>query len=299
VKAETISEQLFFTTVWIEASNPGSTTVGTGFVYAAETDAGTVHVLVTNKHVVEEATSIRVRMIEQRDGQPLLGHGTEMAVEGFGESGWVGHPDPAVDVAVLPFGQILTAMQENGAPAFFRSLSHENMASETFVEELDAIEEVTFIGYPNGLFDTVNYLPIARRGSTATPVGVDYQGKPAFLIDASVFPGSSGSPVFLMNRGMYQKRDGGTVVGGRFACLGIVSAVHVRQVDGTLRELPTALGVRIDEPIDLGIVYKARTIDEAVDTFLEGAGVARIDAPPSAPPGEITDADQAIANDGG
>jgi hypothetical protein len=44
-------------------------------------------------------------------------------------------------------------------------------------------------------------LPISprffRRGMTATPPQLDYCGRPTFLIDASVFGGSSGSPVFL------------------------------------------------------------------------------------------------------
>lgn len=188
-------------------------------------------------------------------------------------------------------------MAATGAPPFFRAIPSNLMVSLQLVSELDAIEDITFVGYPSGMFDTHNFLPIARRGTTATPISVDYQGKPTFLIDAAVFPGSSGSPVFLANRGMYQSRDGGMVVGGRFACLGLVAAVHYRNLGGDVFELDTKLGVNIQEPIGLGIVYKATTIDACVDRLLSMVNVARVPTEPSGPPGEITKADEAIASD--
>jgi hypothetical protein len=296
MRAETISEQLFFTTVRLECTGEVAS-VGTGFVYAVETEQGTAHFLVTNKHVLDGAKAITVRMVRSRDGLPLLGEATDITLQGVTEESWVGHPDPEVDVAVLALAPVIKAMEDRGAPPFFRSLMPEHLPSSSLLDELDAIEQVTFVGYPNGLYDTANLLPIARRGSTATPLDVDYQGKPAFLIDASVFPGSSGSPVFLLDRGIYQNRDGGTVVGGRFACLGIVAAVHIRRVDGSVVDVATALGVQFDEPIDLGIVFKAKTIDETVDHLLSKVPLQRVAAPPTAPPGELTDADDAIADE--
>lgn len=297
MRAETIAEQLFFVTVRIESYAADAATVGTGFVYAVETERGTAHFLVTNKHVLHGASRLRVRMVRGDQDLPLLGQATEITLEGVTVGSWVGHDDPAIDVAVLPLAPVIQAMIDRSAPPFFRSLSPEHFPTDDLLDQLDAIEQVTFVGYPNGLYDTANFLPIARRGSTATPVEVDYQGRPAFLIDASVFPGSSGSPVLLLDRGMYQTRDGGTVVGGRFACLGIVAAVHIRRLDGTVVDLTTALGVQFDEPIDLGIVYKAKTIDETVDRLLENVGVLRTSTPSSAPPGELTEADQEIAEE--
>jgi hypothetical protein len=71
---------------------------------------------------------------------------------------------------------------------------------------------------------------------------VDYNGLPAFLVDASVFPGSSGSPVFLLDRGISMRRTGEVQLGtSRLALLGILAAVHVRQVSGDIRALPTRL----------------------------------------------------------
>ena len=286
MKVETISEQLFFATVRLEAWSGKSLSVGTGFVYEVDTDAGIVQSLITNKHVLEGADRLSVTMIRGDDAAPLLGEGTTINIDPFDEKGWVGHPEPHVDVAAMPLIDVLGAMAKNNARPFFRSLSPAMMASTELLEDLDAIESVTFIGYPNGLYDSANLLPIARRGATATPVGVDYQGKPAFLIDASVFPGSSGSPVFLLDKGIYQDRNGISLGSSRFACLGIIAAVHVRLVEGSVIEVETGSGIGIEQPIDLGIVYKSVTIDETVDVLLALAGIARREIESGGLPGD-------------
>ena len=88
--------------------------------------------------------------------------------------------------------------------------------------DIGLIEDVLFVGYPNGMFDKANNLPVARRGITATPATVDYGGRPVFLIDASVFPGSSGSPVFLYNVGGWRSTTA-FVAGDRILFLARIS----------------------------------------------------------------------------
>jgi hypothetical protein len=114
-----------------------------------------------------------------------------------------------------------------------------------------------------------------------------------------VFPGSSGSPVFLVDRGgtFRDRRSGGVTVGGRFLCLGVLAAVHVQQVEGDVRDLPTRLAVTFNQPLGLGIVFKASTFDVCVDPLLVRAGLTR--RPDTGPPepGEpeaITDADRTL-----
>jgi hypothetical protein len=142
--------------------------------------------------------------------------------------------------------------------------------------ELDSMEEIIFIGYPNALYDKVNLTPIMRVGATATPIVLDYNGLPAFLIDASVFPGSSGSPVFLRDRGIYRKRDGSIELASRFSLLGIVAAVYSRERYAELQELPARMGLTVGDLLDLGIVYKASAIIECVDAALARDGMRRI-----------------------
>ena len=142
---------------------------------------------------------------------------------------------------------------------------------------LDALESVTFIGYPNGIWDSKNLLPVARRGMTASPISVDFENTPRFLIDASVFGGSSGSPVFLMNQGMYTDKTGGTVIGSRLLFVGTIAAVFFRTQLNQIVSVPIPTQVQPmaqqREMIDLGIVFKARTVIETIEAFLKARNI--------------------------
>lgn len=269
---------------------------GTGFVYAVESDQGTAHFLATNKHVLDGAAdSLKVQMVAaDAAGEPLFGQSATIDLTGI-PGGRVDHPDAAVDVSVVPFGPIVHAMEAAGQRPFFRAVTDgQQFSDEDVAQYIDAVEEVTFIGYPDNIFDDHNFTPIARTGITATPIALDFGGKPQFLIDASVFPGSSGSPVFLLDRaGVYKTKDGNTSVGGRFGLLGVLHAVRVRQVEADVVQIPTRLGVRIADPLNLGVVFKASAIDACVDIALSANGLARRQQEPTQP-GEITEADDAV-----
>src|SRR5260370_20655967 len=96
------------------------------------------------------------------------------------------------------------------------------LPTEETVKIIDAFEEIIFIGYSSGLWDEVNLIPITRKGITATPILIDFQGKKQFLISASVFPGSSGSPVFLYKIGAYHDRSGAIAMGTHLTFIGLV-----------------------------------------------------------------------------
>lgn len=135
-------------------------------------------------------------------------------------------------------------------------------ATKETLEEYEPIEPVTFIGYPNGLFDSASLLPIVRQGYAATAMKVDCEAKPVFLIDASVFPGSSRNPVFLVPRRAAPDKRGSITIGGPVKppiLLGVVAAVHQRQVPVLLATAVQWIPV-VNELIDLGIVYKARAV---------------------------------------
>jgi V8-like Glu-specific endopeptidase len=295
---QSLTEQLLIPTVYIETEAGGARGIGTGFLYAVETDQGTTHWLVTNKHVLAGADRIKFRMVRAHTHVkgPRLGEPAEAEVSGAHAMAWQGHPDSEVDVAVMPFVPVLNGMVNNGREPFFITIPAEMAMTSATARDLDAIEEVVFIGYPNGLYDTANLTPVARRGITATHPGIDYRGQPAFLIDGSVFPGSSGSPVFIANQGSYAPKAGGLVAGSRAILLGVLAAVHVREASG---EIVTATGppkVSFQDPLNLGIVYKASAIDECIDTFLGATGLTRVSAPsePTTMP-EPTGADESVA----
>jgi len=294
---ETLHDQLYFGTVRLEGHAGEAQTGGTGFLMVAEAEGpaapgaqrGQVPFLVTNRHVAEGASDkMLVHMIEQTGEQPptpALGKRTGVDIRGCAE-GFTPHPEEDIDVAVMPFGSFAEQLSELGRPPFFKSVDTTQMLTRQQANDLDSMEELIFIGYPNALFDQVNLTPIMRTGTTATPIMLDYNGLPAFLIDASVFPGSSGSPVFLRDRGMYRKRDGSMAVASRFYLLGIVAAMYSSQHHAELEELPAKLGLTLHDSLNLGIVYKASAIIECVDAALARDGMRRVDVPPDGEPVE-------------
>lgn len=272
---ETIADQLFYTTVFIETwSNAGQGT-GTGFLVNYEVDEGNITVLVTNKHVLEGAHTASFRTVAADSNGNASPKATKITVNNFHEqTAWTGHPDSEVDVATMIFSEIQLKMMDIGAPAFTRSFGPDMFLTSEQAKALDSIEDVLFVGYPNGLYDTASWLPIARRGQTATPIRNDYRGMPAFLIDASVFPGSSGSPVVLYDRGgMHSDRQGNINMGQRrFHLIGVVAAVHTREVQGQIvfiHTTPKTPMASFQDMIDLGIVFKASAIQECVDGLMK------------------------------
>ena len=113
------------------------------------------------------------------------------------------------------------------------TINEDNIPSQTHIDEMiTPIESITFIGYPNGIWDEINLLPVVRQGTTATAYYYDFQGEPKFLIDASVFPGSSGSPVFIYKFGSYTKRNGNLHVGSLLLFIGIIAEVYLIREEG-------------------------------------------------------------------
>ena len=109
------------------------------------------------------------------------------------------------------------------------------------------------------------------------PVAVDYSGQKKFLVDASVFPGSSGSPVFLFNPGYYYEKPNVLHVGTRIMFLGILTEVFFREEQNRIisKAIPTSsIPVALSrEMIDLGVVYKSSAILETIEHFMKEKGV--------------------------
>ena len=276
MQVDTPLRQLLFATCLVQTGN----TAGTAFVWNALSGDNQVPVLITNKHVVSQpgAGSFSLAAGDGAGGV-RLGERIDFAHGHFG-SLWVGHPETDVDLSATFLGPFINSAVSQGKAVFWRSVSEDICPTDDVVErDLDAIEPVVFVGYPNALFDKKNLTPITRRGHTATPIGLDYDGRPCFLIDASVFPGSSGSPVFIYNDSGY--RAGGTFHLGatRILFVGVLGAVHVQKDVGSIITV-TSPRVEVNQLMDLGIVYNWRAVRETVRALFAARGIPYGATPP-------------------
>jgi hypothetical protein len=258
--------QLLYTPVRIETkSSDGTGGAGTSFVFRdAASPPNHQLFLVSNKHVIEGADEGYLYFAEEgADGLPKVGEPFFFKSDMFSTQ-WHGHPNPDIDVAVMPLSWQLDLIARGGKRAFLRPITLDDVATPSEFQNLDVTAPVLFVGFPNGMFDQKHYLPIFRRGYVATAPDLDFNGQPVFLIDASVFPGSSGSPVFTV---------GDSILGGTPALklLGVVAAVYTQPTEGRIswRPLPARQEAvpTVDQMIDLGIVFKARCIRETITSF--------------------------------
>lgn len=275
LKIDSLARQLLFITVRLQVTKPDRIEAGTGFILnyvdPDSEDKRPAPMLVTNRHVVESATKIEFFMTAKKQDEDAPEIGKVVNIENTeGDSIWTYHPEPKVDIATVFIGPLLNKLKDQGKEVFFRGISSELIPSNDQLEDIDAFEEIIFVGYPVGMFDKKNFTPITRSGTTATPVQLDYQGLPTFLIDASVFPGSSGSPVMLFNKGFYSTPSGGSFAGSsRFFLLGIVAENFSmpQEHDVQLKTAAATPYVQTDQAIDIGVVFNSKAILETAEAL--------------------------------
>ena len=107
------------------------------------------------------------------------------------EDCWIQHPDPSVDLCMLPMGEYLRDKAQEGYRVYTRYVDETLIASRDDIAGLAALEPIVMVGYPTGLLDEKHNLPIFRQGIAATDPRVDFDGRKEFVIDAPCFPGSS------------------------------------------------------------------------------------------------------------
>jgi V8-like Glu-specific endopeptidase len=263
------SEALLYATCRIVARRPnGSESIGTGFFFSYPAgDNQALLALVTNKHVVRDTVEYDLwfHLAREEGAKPLLPSGE---IHGFRlrmlDQGWFDHPSAAVDLCATPIEPFRAEAERQGKKIFLTTLSTEHLPTQPVLNDLLAMETVTMIGYPIGLWDQVNNFPLARRGMTATHPKVDFDGKRIGIVDIAAFPGSSGSPVLLVNQGGYAVPGGRVLSGSRILLLGILYAGPQFSADGEIEivEVPTSKTAwfTLKMPMHLGYYIKAEEL---------------------------------------
>lgn len=262
------SDLIIFSTVRIENyMKNGEISYGTGFFYGFND----LIFLVTNKHVLKDAEYIQFKVFTEDENRELDYQfmATMRLYEDDLQQRSCGHPSEEVDIQVINLNSICIKFDTPNRGIFCPVISANLIPDQTALENLFAIEHIVFVGYPNAMWDDVNHLPIVRTGTTASLLTKDFDGKPKFLIDASVFPGSSGSPVFIIDESWYSDRTGIFPGQTRLFFLGVVSGVYLRRNMADIEIIPVPTTNKpvalFDQMIDLGIVEKASTVVETVE----------------------------------
>src|SRR5215212_3416876 len=167
-----MSEQLTHCTVRIECQSlSGEISLGTGFFFKflQAGDAGDTHVpvIITNKHVIEGAQWGDFYLnIADETGAQIPGARERFRIGEF-EAGWIKHPDSAVDLCFLPLGPVMRLFhQAQRKLIYFIALGTDTIPTAEQLAGLTALEDVVMVGYPTGIWDQVNNMPIIRRGIT-------------------------------------------------------------------------------------------------------------------------------------
>jgi len=247
---------------------------GTGFFLfrPVHGDQGQV-LLITNKHILPPTgtpKNIQIRV--------TVGTGEKAAVRfvGIPVVGTDGlylphvrlHPIAGFDVAAL---NVTEAIVKQGIQGAWLPLDLLSTSERLKNENITIGDEIFLLGYPDAIFDARNVSPILRTGVIATVPSEGYAFNDdlrkqfslpdridGFLIDANVFPGSSGSVVILKPQSTTIGPRGETVVSGAKKIpyvLGIVS--------GSIPISDTALGTV--QRMGLGVVYSAEAIRAVVE----------------------------------
>lgn len=261
-------EQLAFVTIRIECDlSTGGVSTGTGFFYRfAENEFTHVPTIVTNKHVIKNGTIGRILFtLQKANGEPDIGNTHSWIITDF-EKAWIPHPDPSIDLCVMPIHQLLALAQAQGKQFVFTTLAPDLVPSDDDIKDFVGMEKIIMIGYPNGIWDQKNNFPVFRSGITATHYRYDWNGKPEFLIDAACFPGSSGSPVLVCDIGQVHTRSGVQIGNTRIKLLGVLYAGPQHQVDGSVEIVPIPISNQLITtsriPNNLGMVIKSRVLND-------------------------------------
>lgn len=262
-------EQVLFSTLRVELLNDRDElqSIGTGFLVKVDfpqNQSESLVLLVSNRHVLTGSSRFNITFHRRKTNSnlPELEQTLSYHAANYKEALFL-HTNPKIDLACV---NISTAISQLGSQIYYKFLDKTVFANFT-EPELDAGQRVIFIGYAENRYDQKHNLPVLRSGVTASHPRLNYNGEEQFLIDAQVFPGSSGSPVFLnMKEAQYNR--GQIILGSGLPYLfvGIVSATMIR--NSIVSPLPANVVGISEEVIGLGLVFKATALDALFDLAL-------------------------------
>lgn len=258
MKPQTTSEQILYSTVRLVASNG---TTGTGFFFNFTLEENKIApVIITNKHVVNNNQKEEVKFfLHIKNGDAPADEKLNISFK----TDWHFHPDQDLCFCFVNslFQQIKNDKQKD---IFHIPITETLIWDNAKLEGLSAIEDVVMVGYPSGLWDQKNNLPLFRKGITSSHPAMDFNNKNIGAVDMACFPGSSGSPIFVLNENGYTDKSGKTYLGGkRLIFLGVLSQGPQINAKGELiiENIPTQQKVASITPMMINIGYYIKAVE--------------------------------------
>lgn len=264
--AKSVFDFSIYSTIFIEvvrAAADGSEqiTSGTAFLLGFTGGDKSERYLITCQHVIEGSKRVVLHFLEDFSGNGKKVSRIPVTLEPPEDYfSYIG--DKNIDLACCNISRIEGLLKSaNRKPYYF--LFHDGQfPDEKQVAQLDSVEDVYYFGYPKGVYDKLNFTPIARRGITASPYRLDFDGRPCFIIDGQIYPGSSGSPVVLVQRRIQEVDGVIKQTADRIIFLGMIIEgmrfhSHLYKKDGSFLEEEEKF---FEQPIGLGVVVKAQCI---------------------------------------
>ncbi len=246
--------------------------IGTGVLCQLPDTSVKTPLLLTAKHVFIDkqkrwepaAIQIRFAWFADRSVSEYLGITVNLRTA-KGSPLWFEHPDTSVDLAAIPLMiPKADAGRDSVAPVRIEHFADENRAYEG--------ASILLLGYPGAV--GLNYWtrPVVRHGVVAFVDPYHFDRRP-ILVDAMIYPGNSGGPVFTVPTGM--ARNGSFAVGGLGAFLGIVSKakqirVDVEKLTADIELAETAASethFRSLDYIGLGVIEPAGRVRELLEAI--------------------------------
>lgn len=186
------------------------------------------------------------------------------------------HQNSEIDIALIRVYDLLkervtkTENSENTRFIFPLAVSQKDFPENRHFE-VEVGDDILVIGYPQSFYDETNKFPIVKSGIIASRWGAFFNGSPYFLIDAKLFPGSSGSLVITKPTHLTIKDGVAEMLKEKaFALLGIYSA------DPTLEFTPIDFEnfkIIQKEKYDVGIVWYGQLIEDIIENGIQGTNI--------------------------
>jgi hypothetical protein len=269
----TPAEQLLYCAVRIEGRSEQSGWTGTGFIVTVDVGENkNSPILVTNRHVVEGATSLTFRLHRAADEHGERPSGKFDLCE-VGKGDIFFPDDDSIDLAGIPIAGLFEQLKAKGTPAFYRAVGTDAFPSGEEWQDFDVLEDCIMVGCPNGLYDSTNNFAIFRKGCTASSLAVDYEGREEFLIDIACFGGSSGSPIFTYNPAIKFSREKKQFeLGGRgLRFVGVLYAGPTYMHEGKVIMRTPVVNLRTT--MHLGFAIKSTQVRGLIDKILRHFGL--------------------------